>query len=501
MIETARRLTALRLALLPTGTTGERNHDAVRASAGVNISADKHQQLLALLPRPRARAAFAKALNLLDGVAHQQQARSGSQKILFVDQQAFKRSTFRTALWHHAERAFQRLSGGEILPSYLVRNFVDATKDRLPADLVHNAPAKQMAAFLRAALVHREGWSDAKVEQARRGLVENFANTMVDRLEAPNATLAYALKDFALWKHGSILHPAPNLRGAFAARRHAYEYLTAFSNGMARGLAAVSSSSLASASANASPKLFFGSAEYQIDIFESLVFGWQAVRTFGIYPEVVLRGYKALTAFLELELREVLNAVPVLESETGQLRTTGDVLKVANADFAEDFKDIVLGKIFQVLGLAVEPPSIPASSPEGSSSPRKRPKPPFYVEIGVGPGAIEHNTRFLRTMRGWRGLLLDSHYSLPRVNLHQEVVTADNVVDLLTQYGVPDSSSTSRRGDDRDAGSEFDLLSVDVDGADYHIVRAILLSEKKYHPKVVVVEHIHGYGMQQMRER
>ncbi len=31
----------------------------------------------------------------------------------------------------------------------------------------------------------------------------------------------------------------------------------------------------------------------------------------------------------------------------------------------------------------------------------------YFVELGVGPSALEHNTRYLRTFEGWRGQLFD----------------------------------------------------------------------------------------------
>ncbi|CAD7930026.1 unnamed protein product [Amoebophrya sp. A25] len=195
------------------------------------------------------------------------------------------------------------------------------------------------------------------------------------------------------------------------------------------------------------------------------------------------------------------------------VRSTSRVFSAPNADFAEDHKDIVLGKIFQVLDLDLPPgpredmegakrsiaiteaerkhqdqqverknhendlhPEIEHQSP--SSSSRKK----FFVEIGVGPGGIEHNTRFLRTFAGWEGLLLDSHYSLPRINLHQEIVTEDTILDILNKYKVPTSKTTG-----------LDLLSFDVDGMDYHLCRKILL-DQRWAARVIVVEHVHGFA-------
>ncbi len=91
----------------------------------------------------------------------------------------------------------------------------------------------------------------------------------------------------------------------------------------------------------------------------------------------------------------------------------------------------------------------------------------FYVEIGVGDGS-ECNTRSLRE-NGWIGLLLDSgDYNNPKIGLHRESITAENINGLLAKYQVP---------------QEFDVLSIDIDGNDYWIWKAIT-----YQPRVVIIE-------------
>jgi hypothetical protein len=92
----------------------------------------------------------------------------------------------------------------------------------------------------------------------------------------------------------------------------------------------------------------------------------------------------------------------------------------------------------------------------------------FYVEIGAGAGD-ECNTRWLRE-NGWSGVMLDRDYSNPDLSLFREFVTAENVNDLLAKYRVP---------------VEFDLLSIDIDGNDYWVWRALLTA---FRPRVVVVE-------------
>jgi hypothetical protein len=92
----------------------------------------------------------------------------------------------------------------------------------------------------------------------------------------------------------------------------------------------------------------------------------------------------------------------------------------------------------------------------------------FYVEVGAGSGD-ECNTRWLRE-KGWSGVMLDRDYSNPDLSLYREFVTAENAGDLLAKYNVP---------------AEFDLLSIDIDGNDHWVWRALMA---RFRPRVVVVE-------------
>ena len=76
----------------------------------------------------------------------------------------------------------------------------------------------------------------------------------------------------------------------------------------------------------------------------------------------------------------------------------------------------------------------------------------FYVEFGTQNG-MECNTRYLHNHYGWKGLLMDGGKDQPsdgRV-IRQHFIREDNIVSLFQKYKVP-------------IDSEFDLLSVDIDG-------------------------------------
>lgn len=99
----------------------------------------------------------------------------------------------------------------------------------------------------------------------------------------------------------------------------------------------------------------------------------------------------------------------------------------------------------------------------------------FFVEFGTGDGS-ECNSRYLREDKGWKGLGMDAEYNNKWVR--REQVTAENVEKLFAKYRVP---------------AEFDLLSIDIDGNDYWVWKAI----KNFSPRAVVIEYNAGLGVKE----
>lgn len=105
-----------------------------------------------------------------------------------------------------------------------------------------------------------------------------------------------------------------------------------------------------------------------------------------------------------------------------------------------------------------------------------------FLEIGVGPG-LENNTLAL-LLTGWRGLWveasesdvasarerLQSYVKTAQLRIEHQFVTRDNVDRLLVTAGP---------------SAEPDLLSIDVDGNDYHIWQAV----QSIKPRVVIMEY------------
>jgi hypothetical protein len=95
----------------------------------------------------------------------------------------------------------------------------------------------------------------------------------------------------------------------------------------------------------------------------------------------------------------------------------------------------------------------------------------YYIEFGAGNGHFGSNTKYLREKYGWKGLLLEgSCQENDAINLHRAFITAENICDLFRKYDVPE---------------EFDLISIDIDGNDFYVWKAL---STQYRPRVVVVE-------------
>jgi glycosyltransferase involved in cell wall biosynthesis len=104
----------------------------------------------------------------------------------------------------------------------------------------------------------------------------------------------------------------------------------------------------------------------------------------------------------------------------------------------------------------------------------------FFVEFGVESGR-EGNCVYLADVAGWQGLFMDcdddffaelerKYRAEDRVRTVRAMITPENVQERFTASGVP---------------AELDVLSIDVDGADYWIWEAV----EAYRPRVVVIEY------------
>jgi hypothetical protein len=94
----------------------------------------------------------------------------------------------------------------------------------------------------------------------------------------------------------------------------------------------------------------------------------------------------------------------------------------------------------------------------------------FYVEFGVESG-IQCNTRVLRENYNWKGLMMDGSNENLNNNLRKEFITKENICELFEKYQVP---------------HHLNLLSVDIDYNDYHVLKEIL---PKYTCDIIIFEY------------
>ncbi len=99
----------------------------------------------------------------------------------------------------------------------------------------------------------------------------------------------------------------------------------------------------------------------------------------------------------------------------------------------------------------------------------------YFVEFGAWDGQHWSNSAYLRLEQGWRGLLMDGDPDRVSERVRNEFVTAENIETLLAGYRVPEC---------------FDLLSVDIDGNEYWVWKAI----QRFRPRVVVIEYNVFFG-------
>lgn len=103
-----------------------------------------------------------------------------------------------------------------------------------------------------------------------------------------------------------------------------------------------------------------------------------------------------------------------------------------------------------------------------------------FVEFGIEDG-VEGNCVFLAQVLGWSGLFIegsDRHFPA----LEARYRPYPNVLALHTMVTPENIEATLRRGE---VPQEFDLLSIDIDGNDYWIWKAI----EHYSPRVVIIEY------------
>lgn len=131
--------------------------------------------------------------------------------------------------------------------------------------------------------------------------------------------------------------------------------------------------------------------------------------------------------------------------------------------FSQNGEDGILLTIFENIGVIGSPPyyveargvGCGSSWGGGLTAPVRAPcSPGSELAFSLVPpsqfgteACTECNSRVIRDLAGWTGLLMDGSHSNPAINLNTERISPENINQLFAKYKVP---------------YEFDLLSIDV---------------------------------------
>ncbi len=111
----------------------------------------------------------------------------------------------------------------------------------------------------------------------------------------------------------------------------------------------------------------------------------------------------------------------------------------------------------------------------------------WCVEFGAWDGLHLSNTRNLIDSRQFSAILIEAD-STKYQELRRNYANQPRVIALKRMVGFNDSDGLDAILRETPIPEEFDLLSIDIDGNDYHAWRAI----RRYRPKVVVIEYNHS---------
>ncbi len=164
----------------------------------------------------------------------------------------------------------------------------------------------------------------------------------------------------------------------------------------------------------------------------------------------VLRGLKIV---IERGARETIRELQDRYDEPGSLVPFG--YKV----YSQNDEDGIIAEIFNRIGTTNK----------------------VFVEFGVGSG-LENNTLFL-LHQGWRGLWLDASDAVERARAGYRRLIDGGRLQIRQAHVNPDNINQLIGADIEER--EIDLLSVDIDGNDFHVLNAIECVD----PRVVVVEY------------
>ena len=107
----------------------------------------------------------------------------------------------------------------------------------------------------------------------------------------------------------------------------------------------------------------------------------------------------------------------------------------------------------------------------------------WCVEFGAWDGLLAANTRHLIESKGFSAVLIEADKSKFR-DLQRNYSQRGNVITINRSIGFREDDNLDQILSTTPIPCEFDFLSIDIDGNDFHVWKSI----SKYRPKVVVIE-------------
>jgi len=105
------------------------------------------------------------------------------------------------------------------------------------------------------------------------------------------------------------------------------------------------------------------------------------------------------------------------------------------------------------------------------------------VEFGAADGLFVSNTRYLIESKGFSAILIEADKNRFR-DLQRNYSQRDNVIMINRRVGFREDDNLDQILRTTPIPYEFAVLSIDIDGNDYHVWNAM----SQYRPKVVVIE-------------
>lgn len=174
----------------------------------------------------------------------------------------------------------------------------------------------------------------------------------------------------------------------------------------------------------------------------------------GLFSRPNTRGFEAWQAQIQVcdQIRKIL--AEKRNHEPGRLLQNG--FKV----YSQNDEDGIIQEIFARVGVTNR----------------------YFVEFGV-EGGLENNSLYL-LLQGWKGLWLEG--STKRVqDIHARFQTKIDSGDLWVKEAFVGPENFTQLLNEASVPKEFDLLSIDIDGNDYHVLAAL----EGFSARVVVIEY------------